>query len=81
MGRRSLSFTNLSFLYKVWGGFGAILVLTALVGGLGIFTLTGLSQRSEITDEALATITGLKALSAAREAFLQPMFGMGLNSS
>ena len=71
MGRLSLSFTNLSFLYKVWGGFGAILVLTALVGGLGIVTLTGLSQRSEIADEALATITELKALSAAREAFLR----------
>jgi methyl-accepting chemotaxis protein len=71
MGRISLSFTNLSFLYKVWGGFGAILALTALVGGLGIVTLTGLSQRSEISDQALATITELKALSAAREAFLR----------
>lgn len=62
---------DLRFGYKVGGGFVAILLLTAIVGGVGGFAIMGLSQRMAVTDHAAAVTEQLQAVSADREAFLE----------
>ncbi|MFN7166493.1 MAG: methyl-accepting chemotaxis protein [Pannonibacter sp.] len=64
-------FNNTRLFFKVSGGFISIVLLMAVIGGMAIYTLIGLAQRSEISDLALASITDLQSLSAEREAFLR----------
>ncbi|NBN64708.1 methyl-accepting chemotaxis protein [Pannonibacter tanglangensis] len=64
-------FNNIRLFYKVSGGFFSILLLMGAIGVTAIYTLASLSQRSEISDRALTSITDLQSLSADREAFLR----------
>ncbi|GGB57739.1 hypothetical protein GCM10011316_32250 [Roseibium aquae] len=64
-------FSNLTFTYKVWGGFVTILLLTAFVGGAGILALNGVSQRTQVSDQATAAQTRLQSVSHARETYMK----------
>ena len=61
---------DLRFGYKVSGGFGAILVLTAIVGAVGFFAILNLSSRFEVADQAAQVSSLMQATSLKREAFL-----------
>jgi len=63
-------FVDLRFGYKVSGGFGAILVLTAIVGAVGFFAILNLSSRFEVADQAAEVSSLMQATSLKREAFL-----------
>lgn len=64
-------FNDIRLFFKVSGGLVSLLVLIAAIGATAIYTLVGLSQRSEISDRALVTLTDLQSLSVEREAFLR----------
>ena len=61
---------DLRFGYKVSGGFGAILVLTAIVGAVGFFAILNLSSRFEVADQAAQVSSLMQATSLKRETFL-----------
>jgi methyl-accepting chemotaxis protein len=62
--------TDLRFGFKVGGGFLAVLLLTAVVGGVGFLAIHGLSSRFVVADHA-ATIAGkMQATSLTREDYL-----------
>ncbi|WP_209010780.1 methyl-accepting chemotaxis protein [Labrenzia sp. PHM005] len=63
-------FKNLNFTYKVCGGFAAILLLTAVVGGMATLAILGLSERTQVSDQASAAMAGLSRVSSTRETYL-----------
>jgi len=64
-------FANLKFGYKVGGGLSSIILLTAVVGGVGAMAIQSLSDRFGIADQA-ANVSGLlHQVSVAREAYLE----------
>jgi len=64
-------FNNLNFTYKVWGGFAAILLLTAIVGGVATLAISGVSERTQVSDYATAAMTSLQRVSEARETYMK----------
>lgn len=69
--KRLLSWiVDLKFGFKVGGGFAAILVLTALVGGVGYLAISNLSARFEVADRASAVGLKVQSASVAREDYL-----------
>ncbi|WP_208988321.1 methyl-accepting chemotaxis protein [Labrenzia sp. VG12] len=63
-------FQNIKFGVKVWGGFAAILALTAAVGATATVTISGLSERSRISGAAVEAMALLKTLDQSKETFL-----------
>lgn len=63
-------FQNIRFRTKVWGGFSAILALTAAVGVIGAVTISDLSDRSRISGAAVDAMALLKTLERSKETFL-----------
>jgi len=64
-------FQNFKFGVKVWGGFSAILVLTAAVGATATMTISDLSNRSQISGAAVEALSLLKGLDQSKDAFLR----------
>ena len=63
-------FQNIKFGTKVWGGFAAILVLTAAVGATATMTISDLSARSQISGSAVEAMALLKTLDQSKDAYL-----------
>ncbi|WP_208994869.1 methyl-accepting chemotaxis protein [Roseibium hamelinense] len=61
---------DMKFGKKVGGGFAAVLALTAVVGGVGAFAVSNLSDRIEVTGYSTSAIATLQDLSEKREDFL-----------
>ena len=55
---------------KVWGGFGAIIGLTLIVGGASTVAISGLSGRTVVSENAAGAAASLQKVSVSREAFL-----------
>lgn len=70
MNRLSSWLNNLSFGYKVGGGFFAILLLTAVVGTAGFLAIINLSSRFEMNDQSAKVVELLQKASNLREAYL-----------
>lgn len=64
-------FLDLRFAHKIWGGFGALLLLTSVVGAVGYFTLSGLSSRTIITDRATKALIDMQTLKEAQSTFFK----------
>ena len=61
---------DLRFGFKVAGGFTAILLLTAVVGGVGFLTINNLSSRFVVADHSAQVATQVQATSLKRENYL-----------
>ncbi len=61
---------NLRIGYKISGGFTAVLLLTALVGGVGAISVSGLANRFESADQATQAMMRLQEVTTNREAYL-----------
>ncbi|WP_209001169.1 methyl-accepting chemotaxis protein [Stappia sp. BW2] len=62
--------TDLKFGFKVGGGFLAVLLLTAVVGGVGFLAIHGLSSRFVVADHAAKIAGEMQATSLTREDYL-----------
>nr|WP_246476105.1 methyl-accepting chemotaxis protein [Roseibium litorale] len=62
---------NVRFSVKVGGGFAAMVVLTAAIGGLGTLSIQKLRDQSAVNASAAAAVAQLQEVSAAREIYLQ----------
>ncbi|SHM24776.1 methyl-accepting chemotaxis protein [Roseibium suaedae] len=62
---------NVRFSVKVGGGFAAMVVLTAAIGGLGTLSIQELRDQSAVNASAAAAVAQLQEVSAKREAYLQ----------
>ncbi len=65
------AFNNLRIGHKVSGGFGAVLLLTGLVGGVGAFAVHGLADRFESAEQAMTVGTALQQVSERRAQYLR----------
>ncbi|WP_428528640.1 methyl-accepting chemotaxis protein [Roseibium sp.] len=61
---------DLKFGLKVSGGFAAILLLTAIVGGVGYFAISTLSARFEVADQSAEVGRKVQSTSLVRENYL-----------
>ncbi len=61
---------NLRFSAKVGGGFAAVLLLTAAVGGVGTFAIVALKDQMTTSGKATHVMADLQNVSAKREAYL-----------
>ncbi|MFN3129746.1 methyl-accepting chemotaxis protein [Roseibium sp.] len=61
---------DLKFGFKVSGGFAAILLLTAIVGGVGYFAISSLSARFEVADQSANVGRQVQSTSLVRENYL-----------
>lgn len=61
---------DLKFGFKVSGGFAAILLLTAIVGGVGYFAISNLSGRFEVADQSANVSRMVQSTSLVRENYL-----------
>ncbi|GGE89904.1 HAMP domain-containing protein [Stappia taiwanensis] len=61
---------NLGFAAKIGGGFAIVLLLTAVVGGVGIVAIGGLTDQMKTSEIASRVMVKLQDVSASREAFL-----------
>lgn len=62
--------TDLKFGFKVGGGFFAVLLLTALVGGVGFLAIHNLSSRFVVADQAAKVAAQVQTTSLLREDYL-----------
>ncbi|GAB4513915.1 MAG: hypothetical protein Tsb0019_11540 [Roseibium sp.] len=62
--------TDLKFGLKVGGGFFAVLLLTAVVGGVGFLAIHNLSSRFVVADQASKVAAQVQATSLLREDYL-----------
>jgi len=62
--------TDLKFGFKVGGGFLAVLLLTAVVGGVGFLALNTLSSKFIVADQASQVATQVQSTSLMREDYL-----------
>ncbi|SDT88462.1 methyl-accepting chemotaxis protein [Stappia sp. ES.058] len=62
---------NLGFAAKIGGGFAVVLLLTAIVGGVGALTIGSLTDQMKTSEVAAEVMDGLQDASASREAFLR----------
>lgn len=62
---------NIRFSIKVGGGFAAMVVLTAAIGGLGTLSIQQLRDQSSVNASAAEAVAELQEVSAKREAYLQ----------
>jgi len=62
--------TDLKFGFKVGGGFFAVLLLTAVVGGVGFLAIHSLSSRFNVADQATRVAAQVQATSLQREDYL-----------
>jgi methyl-accepting chemotaxis protein len=70
MKRILKTMVDLKFGYKVGGGFLAILLLTAVVGGVGFLALSNLSSRFVVADISTEVASQVQATSLKREEYL-----------
>ncbi|MEP0236028.1 MAG: methyl-accepting chemotaxis protein [Roseibium sp.] len=70
MSKLLIIFNNIRFGAKVGGGFAAVLILTAIVGAIGAFSISGLSERFQSADKAMQVMAQLQNVSATRGAYL-----------
>jgi methyl-accepting chemotaxis protein len=70
MKRILKTMVDLKFGYKVGGGFFAILLLTAVVGGVGFLALSNLSSRFVVADISTEVASQVQATSLKREDYL-----------
>lgn len=69
------SFSNVKFGAKVGVGFGSVLVLTAVVGGVGYLAVSNLSARFETSDLAAAAAAEVQLASLSRDDYLSSPSG------
>jgi methyl-accepting chemotaxis protein len=62
---------NLGFAAKIGGGFAVVLLLAAVVGGVGTMAIGGLTNQMETSKIATGVMARLQDVSALRETFLQ----------
>ncbi|WP_208985405.1 methyl-accepting chemotaxis protein [Stappia sp. P2PMeth1] len=62
---------NLGFAAKIGGGFAIVLLLAAVLGGVGTMAIGGLTQQMDTSRIATGVVASLQEVSAARETFLQ----------
>ncbi|SNY91251.1 methyl-accepting chemotaxis protein [Cohaesibacter sp. ES.047] len=62
--------TDLKFSFKVGGGFAVMMVLTALVGIVGILAIVNSKTQSTINEESIAVLDVLQDVSSKREGYL-----------
>ena len=62
---------NLGFAAKVGGGFAIVLLLAAVLGGVGTMAIGGLTSQMDTSRIATGVVASLQEVSAARESFLQ----------
>ena len=62
---------NLGFAAKIGGGFAVVLLLTAIVGGVGALTIGSLTGQMKTSEVAADVMGGLQDVSASREAFMR----------
>jgi len=70
MNRLLKVLTDLKFGFKVGGGFFAVLLLTAVVGGVGFLAIHNLSSRFNVADQASKVASQVQATSLQREDYL-----------
>lgn len=70
MKRILKTLVDLKFGYKVGGGFLAVLLLTAVVGGVGFLALSNLSSRFVVADKSAEVAGQVQATSLKREDYL-----------
>ena len=70
MKRILKTMVDLKFGYKVGGGFLAVLLLTAVVGGVGFLALSNLSSRFVVSDASSEVAAQVQATSLKREDYL-----------
>ncbi|MBO6507290.1 MAG: HAMP domain-containing protein [Roseibium sp.] len=70
MKRILKTMVDLKFGYKVGGGFLAVLLLTAVVGGVGFLALSNLSSRFVVADASSEVAAQVQATSLKREDYL-----------
>ena len=61
---------DLGFSVKVGGGFVAVMILTGIVGAVGIFAILGFNQQSKVNGDSVAVLDQLQDLSEKREHYL-----------
>ncbi|MEJ8476239.1 methyl-accepting chemotaxis protein [Roseibium algae] len=64
------TFNNMRIGYKVGGGFGAVLLLTGIVGAVGAIAVSGLANRFDSANQAMAVGSSLQAATEMRSAYL-----------
>ncbi|WP_415714019.1 methyl-accepting chemotaxis protein [Roseibium sp.] len=75
MKRILKTMVDLKFGYKVGGGFLAVLLLTAVVGGVGFLALSNLSSRFVVADASSEVAAQVQATSLKREDYLNDPTG------
>lgn len=70
MKRALTRLVDLKFGFKVSGGFAAILLLTAIVGGVGYIAISTLSGRFEVADQSANASRLVQSTSLVRENYL-----------
>jgi len=62
---------NIRLPYKVWGGFTAILMLAAIVGGVATLAILGLKDRTQTLNQTSSALADLNQAANARELYLK----------
>lgn len=62
--------SDLRIAVKVGGGFAAMVTLTAVVGGIGAYSVQGLSEQTRTSASATAALAQLQEVTAAKEQYL-----------
>ncbi|NBN63023.1 methyl-accepting chemotaxis protein [Pannonibacter tanglangensis] len=62
--------SDLRIAVKVGGGFAAMVTLTAVVGGIGAYSVLGLSEQTQTSSSATAALAQLQQVTAAKERYL-----------
>ncbi len=62
--------SNMRFSGKVGGGFATVLILTAIVGGVGTLAIIGMKDLMGTSEKATKVLAELQDVSASREAYI-----------
>lgn len=61
---------DLRFSFKVGGGFIVMILLAAVVGSVGMFSIVGFTNQSRVNEESIAVLDKLQDVSMKRETYL-----------
>ncbi|GHB43194.1 hypothetical protein GCM10007094_35790 [Pseudovibrio japonicus] len=73
MGRVLQLFKNLQLSTKIGGGFIVVLLLSAAAGGIGVYSISQLTQQTEMTNATMRLMQGLQDTNSARETYLRSL--------
>ncbi len=73
MGRVLQLFKNFQLSTKIGGGFIIVLLLSAAAGGIGVYSISELTQQTEMTNATMRLMQGLQDTNSARETYLRSL--------